>query len=338
METQITRETLFSYFTGGATALQKQLIDEWARNEDNREFFFECLALWETQHLQYQANTLDALERHQQRIQNQSDDKLAPMSEPASDRSVVRRIMPFWFGRMIAASIGVLLLLGGIYFKDDVFSVTYRTPFGKTRTVQLTDRSRVTLNANSSLQVPRFGFGAKTREVRLNGEAEFSIAHTPDNRHFVVRTDKHFDVVVLGTKFLVNTREKEAKVLLEKGKVQLLYKEGDASRQLMMKPGNLVTFDQAGHISLKETLKPQDYTAWKEHRFVFAETTLSDIGQLFAETYGIHLQINDKALSQWTISGSFTAYSAEELIETLTSASNLRYQRQDNTIIISEQP
>ena len=338
MKTHINKETLFNYFAGGATALQKQLIDEWAREENNREFFFKCLSLWETQHLQYQANTFAALERHRQRIQNQSSDKLTSLPETCLTRSVIRRIIPSWFIWMIAASVGILFVLGGISFKDDILSVMYRTAFGETRTIHLPDGSRVTLNANSSLRVPRFSFGAKTREVRLQGEADFAITHTFDNRHFVVRTDKHFDVLVLGTQFLVNTREKEEKVLLEKGNVKLLYREGNASKQLLMKPGNLVTFDPVGHIRLQQTARPKDYTAWKEHRFVFAETTLADISRLFAESYGIQVQIEDKALSQWTISGSFTAYSADELIETLTSASNLRYQRQDNTITLSEKP
>ena len=57
---------------------------------------------------------------------------------------------------------------------------------------------------------------------------------------------------MLGTEFLVNTREKAKKVVLNKGKVQLLYQEGETSKQLMMKPGNLVTFDQTGRVSLKQ--------------------------------------------------------------------------------------
>ncbi len=338
MKNNITKATLFNYFAGGASALQKQLIDDWAKDENNREFFFECLSQWEIQNLQYEVNVQDALERHQQRIHHQPVNNSARLPEPVSGNLVERRIIPSWFGGIMAASVGIVLLLGGFFFKDDVLFTTYHTAFGETRSVLLTDGSLVTLNANSSLQIPRFGFGQKTREVRLNGEADFFITHTPDDRHFVVRTDKHFDVVVLGTEFLVNTRDKESKVVLNKGKVQLLYQEGNAEKQLTMKPGNLVTFDQKGHLSLKQTLRPQDHTAWKEHRFVFAETTLSDISRLFAENYGITLQITDKALSQWTISGSFTAYSAEELIETLTSASNLRYQKQGNTIVISEEP
>lgn len=336
MKNQVSKETLFNYFAGGATALQKQLIDEWVKDETNREHFFECLAMWESQNPQFIADSYVALKRHQQRIRNQNTNETYIQPVANSGEPITHWLRPTWYRWMIAASVGIILLLSGVFFKDEVLFKTYSTEFGETRTVVLSDGSQVTLNANSSLRVPRFGF-EKTRKVDLLGEADFSIKHMPDHQNFVVQTDKNFEVVVLGTEFLVNTRDKGAKVVLNKGKVRLVYQDGDASKQLTMKPGNLVTFDQKGHLSLKQTPKPRDFTAWKEHRFVFDETTLAEISNLFAQNYGITLQIPDKALTQWTISGAFTAYSADELLETLASASNLTYQRKGNAIVITQE-
>jgi transmembrane sensor len=336
MKNQVSKETLFNYFAGRATALQKQAIDEWAREESNREFFFECLASWESQNPQFMADANVAFKRHQQRmavqqnihVQSQESSWLEPRVSWLSDSR---------FRWMIAASVSaVLLLLGGLLFKDTLLFATHRTAFGETRSLTLDDGSHVTLNANSSLRVPRFGFGRKTRHVALVGEADFDIKHLIDDQPFVVQTNKNFEVLVLGTQFLVNTREQGTKVVLNKGKVRLRYQEGTTSKQLTMKPGNLVTFDQKGHISLRQTPKPQDYTSWKEHRFVFDGTTLAEISGLFAANYGIQVQIPDKALTQWAISGSFTAYSAAELMETLASASNLSYRQQGDTIIITQ--
>ncbi|QIP14919.1 DUF4974 domain-containing protein [Spirosoma aureum] len=336
MKNQVSKEALFNYFAGRATALQKQAIDEWAKEESNRELFFECLASWESQNPQFMADANAAFKRHQQRmavqqnihVQSQESSWLEPrFSWLSSSR----------FRWMIAASVSAtILLLGGLFFRDTLLFATHRTAFGETRSLTLDDGSHVTLNANSSLRVPRFGFGRKTRHVALVGEADFDIKHLVDNQPFVVQTNKNFEVLVLGTQFLVNTREQGTKVVLNKGKVRLKYQEGTTSKQLTMKPGNLVTFDQKGHISLRQTPKPQDYTSWKEHRFVFDGTTLAEISGLFASNYGIQVQIPDKALTQWTISGAFTAYSAAELMETLASASNLSYRQQGDTIIITQ--
>jgi transmembrane sensor len=336
MKNQLSKETLLNYFAGQATALQKQAIDEWVKEATNQEVFYEYLALWESQHPQFTPNASQALQRHQHRMANRATD-IELQQNTNAGAPVTRKLNPVRFWWMVAASVSIVCLLGGVFFNETILYVTHKTTFGETRTVILTDGSQVTLNANSMLRVPRFGFGKQTRDVVLAGEADFSIKHLPDNRRFVVHTDKNFEVVVLGTEFLVNTRERGTKVVLNQGKVRLNYQEGQTSRQLTMKPGNLVTFDRNGHVSLKQTTEPKVFTSWKEHRFVFDETTLMEISNLFAENYGITLQIPDQALTRWTISGAFTAYSAEELIETLTTASSLTYRRQGNTIVITEE-
>ncbi|MBN8824926.1 MULTISPECIES: FecR family protein [unclassified Spirosoma] len=335
MKTQVSKESLLNYFAGRATALQKQAIDEWAKDEDNRELFFECLAMWESENPQFIADDRKALERHRQRmlggVAREVETESTPIEEP-----VTHQLGSTWYRWLVAASVSLLMLVGGYVFRDSIRYTTFETGFGQTRSLTLSDGSQITLNANSSLRVPRFGFGQKTREVVLAGEADFSIKHMPNHQHFVVRTDKHFDVVVLGTEFMVNTREQTKKVVLNKGKVQLLYQEGQTNKQLTMKPGNLVTFDNTGKVSVKLTEKPENYSSWKEHRYVFDGTTLAEIGTLFKENYGIVLQIPDKTLAQETISGAFKAYSADELLETLTSIASLNYRQQGDTIIITQ--
>ncbi len=336
MKTQVSKEALLTYFAGRATALQKQQIDEWVKEDQNRELFFECLAAWEAQNMQFSVDSNAALDRHRQRMANKvSQPTAGPVRfEPQPTRSLI----PTWFGWLMAATVSTVLLFMATPVKEYLLYTSYQTSFGETRSLMLSDGSRVTLNANSSLQVPRFGFGQQTRKVVLNGEADFTVKHLPNHQKFIVQTDKHFEVIVLGTEFMVNTRESGQKVVLNKGKVKLLYQEGKATKQLTMKPGNLVTFDQQGRAKVKQTPKPQDYSAWKEHRLVFDGTTLAEVSLLFQEIYGIHLQFADESLRKWTVSGAFTANNADELIETMTSASNLSYQRNGDTLFITQEP
>ena len=78
MKTQVSKESLLNYFADRSTAVEKQAIDEWAKDEHNREVFFECLASWENQNLQFVADDRKALIRHQQRMLDQ------PVNEPAA--------------------------------------------------------------------------------------------------------------------------------------------------------------------------------------------------------------------------------------------------------------
>jgi ferric-dicitrate binding protein FerR (iron transport regulator) len=326
MNSSINKDLWYKYFSGGATVFEKKLIDEWAKDPANQEAFYTALALWETQNPQFNPDTNAALQRHLERIQQHSETILEENQTPT-----VRFFSRWW---LAVASVVLVLGLLGWANRNVMMYQTYQTNFGETGVFHLSDGSRVALNANSSLQVPRFGFGKRTREVYLNGEGEFSVKHTSDHRQFIVKTTRNFSVVVLGTEFTVFSRRRGAKVVLNKGKVQLRYQEGKASKQLMMKPGDLITFDQHNQIRQLVTPEPQKHSAWKNHRFIFDETTLEEITYLFAENFGIKMSIAGSELSKWTVSGSFTAQNADELLETLTEASNLSYRKENNEVVI----
>lgn len=331
MKNEVTQELLFRYFEGATTAFQKRLIDEWSLTPANREQFFAWLEAWEAQNPQYLPNVDEARQRHQTRLTN-PEPETRPMfpPEPPQPTGYYRR----WLGWGIAASV-VLALGCGWVFRETLLNETYLTAYGETRSLTLPDGSRVTLNANSRLRCPRFGFGKRTREVTLSGEATFSVVHTPDDQRFVVKTDRRFEVVVLGTEFTVYTRSRGGRVVLNRGKVQLRYDAGVATRQLTMKPGDAVTLDRRGQVKVRRLRQPENLAAWRENRFVFEETTLTEIAQLFEETYGIRLSIPDSSLARWTVSGSFTARNADELLESLTQAASLRYIRRDDRVVLT---
>ena len=195
---------------------------------------------------------------------------------------------PFW---LAAASVVLVIVLAGLLFRNQIIYQTYTTAFGETRSLTLDDGTSVRLNANSSLRVPRWGFGRTSREVLLMGEADFSVTHTPDDQKFVVKTVKDFEVVVLGTEFTVFARNRGARVLLNKGKVQLHYQENKIARQVTMKPGDLVTLDPENHIALKMRKQPQLPPIGNEKRFVFEETTLEEVAYMLEENYGLQVEI-----------------------------------------------
>ncbi len=332
MKIQITPDVLTNYFAGRATAIQKQQIDDWVKDQANRELFFAALADYENQQPQYVADVDKAIQRHQASLA-QACQPVEP-DEPASPFVAHTNQQIRWLA-WVAASV-VLLMTAGWLFRDDWLYKRYQTAYGQTQQLTLSDGSRVVLNANSRLRVPRFGFGAYSREVLLVGEASFAVAHTKDHQPFLVKTLQAFEVMVLGTEFTVYTRRQTGKVVLNKGSVQLRYREGRQARQLLMKPGDLVTLDQQGHARHRQLPKPEIESAWQQHRFVFTKTSLHDIAQLLADSYGLQLQITDPDLANWTVSGSFSANSADELLDLLMQASSLQYTRQGNNILISK--
>jgi ferric-dicitrate binding protein FerR (iron transport regulator) len=185
--------------------------------------------------------------------------------------------------------------------------------------------------------VPRFGFGNTTREVSLYGEAIFSIAHTPHHQQFVVHTRPDFKIVVLGTEFSVFARPRATKVALSKGKVQVHYQsDKQQTNQLTMKPGELVSLDEQGELALKKVQRPENYAAWKNNRFVFEKTSLQEIAAILQENYGLNLSIRGETLASQTLTGSFQASSADELLQAISEILSINVIRQDREVTLSD--
>ncbi len=326
--TSLTYDQLCQYFSGHASSFQKKQMEEWVKEDGNLEQFYHALATWEKQNLQYTADTAESLKHHLARMDKSVQTDSAPLHEQAPPGQRYR------FHWLIAASLALLLLVVGGLYRAVWRYKTYATDYGQTLSLALPDGSQVTLNANSSLRIPRFGFEKGPRTVLLEGEAEFLVKHTRDHKRFIVRTPKALDIIVLGTEFTVLARERATRVALNSGRVELSYTNRNKTEKKLMKPGELATLDGKGNIGIQSIQADEDPAAWKDHRFVFSSTPLSEIALMLNEVFGVKIIIPEPQVAQMTVSGSFTAHSAEELIQTLSEASTLTYQKDKRKIIL----
>ncbi|SEJ57571.1 FecR family protein [Dyadobacter sp. SG02] len=331
----VNKALLFQYFAGNASPAQKRLIAEWLAHADNQELYFEWLAEWQSQSPQFLPDGQERYEAYVRYMRENPDAGLVAESNAQKQFSQVKakRIgrRPWLMAAAAVLALGITAWLS----RDRILYKTYTTEFGETRKVELSDGTKVILNANSSMQVPRFGFGEDTREVKLTGEAFFNVTHTIDNKRFMVKTDDNFEVMVLGTEFSVYTRQKGGKVLLKKGKVHVLFSEGKQKKELVMKPGDLVTMEKS---AAKPILKPnadtQKLIAWTGNRFVFDKTPLSEVATQLQEHYGIRVEIKDNRFANRTVSGTFQPESGEELLTLLSELFDFRLAREGEAYLI----
>ncbi|WP_080054576.1 FecR family protein [Spirosoma aerolatum] len=335
MEAEINKELIFSHFDRKTSPLQREMIAQWLQQKSNEEQYYEWLEEWEMKHPQYLAQTGNALQRYVTFLTENPHSDAGSVAEGANVRPLTDERT--WRQWLVAATVLLLLGLGSFLFRNQIRYQTYQTAFGETRSMRLADGSTVVLNANSSLRVPRWGFGHETREVWLTGEAAFSVTHTADDQKFVVKTANKFDVVVLGTEFSVFARKRGARVVLNKGKVRLHYQEGQTAKQVTMKPGDLVTLDPQNHLALKTLQQPQQQLAWQEKRFVFDETTLQEVAYLLEENYGLQVSIKDRALAERILMGSFRADNVDQLLQSISELLDISVVRQGNQVQIMDQ-
>ncbi|GAA4462222.1 hypothetical protein GCM10023189_38650 [Nibrella saemangeumensis] len=334
MDNSVNKHTLFEHFAGRITPIQRKLIEDWLQTPTHRELYYEWLEEWERLNLQYAADDQDALTASLAQIDAWQQQQPTTSAEDPLDTNRFR--LSF---RWVAAATVVLVALATLLYANRTHLLyrTIETAYGEIRKETLPDGSVVTLNAHSSLRVPRFGFGQRTREVYLTGEAAFSVTHTPDDQQFVVKTARGFDVVVLGTEFTVSARQRDAKVVLNQGKVQVkYYANAEKPRELTMKPGELMKLNPAGTVSVKQIPKPENHSAWQEHRFVFDQTSLTEIANLLHENYGLTVEIREPALAERTVSGSFQAKTADELLQVIAELLEINFNRQNDTVTFFE--
>lgn len=330
MHEPLPKHLLFDYFDGKATALQEQWIYEWLRDANNQHTFYDCLDEWERLHPQFKPDVDGQLAGFLTTIKTH---RPAPFFSPVlADEPQPKRIgNRTWL--WVAAAVVALVI--GVYTKQEQIQYqTFRSGYGEIKTLQLADGSAVTLNANSTLRVPRWRFGQSAREVTLNGEAEFTVTHLTNNRRFVVRTATDFSVEVLGTEFVLYARANRRQVVLNRGRVQVTYQPG---RQAIMKPGDWLLLTDAGTLKRGGNANPALAAAWKEHAFTFDKTTLADIARMVREQFGTTVLIPDSALAQRQVSGVFRAEQPDELIGALADLLKLRVTTTVTGTTLSEQ-
>ncbi|MBD2752395.1 FecR family protein [Spirosoma validum] len=316
MNPSLTKKVIFDFFDGKATAIQRKYVEAWLADEANQETYYQYLDEWESQRPQYPVDAEKALASFQSVLDNSER-----VDTPVKTLKTIRPGWAFnWRGWSIAASILLVALLGGFLFRSKLLYKSYETAYGQTATYRLSDGTSVILNANSTLRVPRFGFGNNTREVFLEGEGEFNVTHTINHQRFVVRTADNFQVEVLGTEFVVYARERGKRVFLNKGKVKLELPQG---QQLYMKPGNVVTVANSGKYQLTQAAPARPYTAWKDHWFYFDNTTLTEVAAQIRERFGVNVVVVDAALAQRRIAGNFKAEKVDDLLQILSELLDL---------------
>jgi len=333
MNASISKYTLFEYLSGRCNPLEKQLTEEWIKKEENSEVFYEWLLEYETRSPQFIPNHELAIEELLQRIHiNSSAEKVG--TDPENNIQETAIPNPFRIFWLIAASI-LLLVSCGWWFRDPIQYKTYQTGYGQTTNLYLEDGSRVALNANSILKIPRFGFNSDVREVSLKGEGEFTVSHTIDNKRFVVKTSDTFQVEVLGTQFSVFARQRGTKVALKCGSVRIDYADDQHRKELMMEPGDLAILDKTGAVQLEKQQDPKMFAAWKEQRYVFNATSVIEITSMLEENFGKHINIEDRSIALRTITGNFKTKNADELLKTISEVLDLKIRTSGDSILLT---
>ena len=207
---------------------------------------------------------------------------------------------------------------------------TLQVPVGKDFYVELSDGTKVWMNACSKLKFPDFFIKGK-RIVELEGEAYFEVKSDANNPFWVKTPGSK--VVVTGTKFNVYhyPEELEHAVTLVEGRVTVEQEENE----FVIKPGEQLLSNNAEIKILK--VDANKYTSWKDGVFEFNDMTLKDISLRLQKWYNVRFDFEDVLISEERFTGMVKKSSKiEYFVSVLQKTTNLKFEKKENIVFVKK--
>ena len=326
-------EILDRYLKGDATESEIKLVEEWYAAIENQPE--QSLSAEEKLSVKINLQTRMAnYTRDHERV----DHKVVPIHSKNK----------IW----LAAAAAVLILVTAFIFMYNPFLVKELgliNPLSQTllkeienkntaeQIITLADGSQVALKNGSQLKFPETFQGA-TREVFLEGEAFFEVAHNP-SRPFIVYAN---GVVtkVLGTSFTIKAyhTDKQVTVSVRTGKVSV-YKQSQNSTggtQIILTPNQQAVYDKAAD-QVSRTLVQEPKIILPANELIkmrFEDAPITEIFDALEKAYGVDILYDEKILSNCSLTTSLLDETLYARLNIICKAIGAVYTVEDTQIVI----
>ncbi len=277
-------------------------LDRWLTEPTNSSLEQDVKGVWsmtESYKQGYEPDVEKGLMRFKARIAAEEEE-----TTTVGKRFELKKRSNWWAQ---AAAIALVIGLGLTYYfssTSQVEMMAVTTQIGERKEIKLSDGSTVILNEDSKLVFPT-AFG-DLREVRLSGEAYFSI--TPDPEHPFSIDCPNAHVEVLGTSFNLRAYPQEAfaEVEVESGKVKFSDPTLSAPTVLGPKQMARVEMESADVFVLKEEDVPAlNAQAWRTNRLDFRKMAMHKVIDLIERYYGASIEFGDTDIKNCSYNSTF---------------------------------
>lgn len=207
---------------------------------------------------------------------------------------------------------------------------TIDIPRGGEFRLVLSDGTKVWLNSDSQLKYP-VRFNGDMREVYLKGEAYFEVAHNA-RKTFIVSTSKG-DIRVLGTSFNVRDYTDENKVVttLEAGQVRYI---SPGRGEIDLIPGYMLE-DRAGSSLIPRKVNTEEYTGWKDGKYIFDDVSVEEIMTTLARWYDVTVIYENNQVRKLHFTGDLERYATiNTILNFMETGGDVRFRIDGKTIIV----
>ncbi len=338
---------------------EKLLIEWMKKNPDSKKEFSEIKQLWNIS--EAVANLNDTV------VKNEWERLKRKVSYSHRHRQPINRFV-YWLPRFAAVFIlGAVLSVAITYsiLNSNSHNLAYyeiKSPAGAKSEVTLPDGTTIWLNASSSLKYSS-RYGIKNREIFLEGEALFKVAHDK-SKVFVVQTSD-LKIKAYGTVFNVKSYadENTVETTLIEGSIGVTRARFSNKKtdEVMLKPNQqVVYYKPAKHIGtsvsknkktdaeikseprkkltfmISKGIDTKPFTAWKDGTLFITSETLKELAIKLERKYNVTIHFTDKKLEKLKFTGVLENETIEQIIDAIGIAANIKYKIDDRDIWFSE--
>ena len=212
-------------------------------------------------------------------------------------------------------------------------------PAGKKSHLILEDGTSVWLNAGSKMAFPT-KFDGKKREVFLDGEAYFEVAHDQDKPFFV--NTENISVKVLGTKFNISAYKTDelAETVLIEGRVTVSEKSvlGYMMEKAILNPNQKASYNRNNRsISVVNVQDVDISIAWIEGMFRFSQQSLHEVLNKLERYYNVQFIYDSEFSTSDLITGKLDLnVPLEKAMRALADVASLQIEIKDGNVYIKK--
>ncbi len=250
---------------------------------------------------------------------------------PAVGRRAVRSL-PVVAGMLLVA-LGIGLAVHSLSGRNTLASLRhgYATATGQRLSVTLVDGTQLTLAPASRVHLAAdYGRGAAGREVELEGEAYFAVAH--DAAHpFVVRA-RGAVARDVGTAFDVRAypEDAEARIAVAEGVVAV-------TNATQLRAGD-VAMVGGGAVTVEHGVDVKSLAGWRAGRLVFERIPLGQVVRDLSRWYGADIRVRDSALADQRVSVTFGEPTVASALALLAPVAGARVERAGSAYMLVPRP
>ncbi len=348
---------LIRFILGEATEKEKQKIERWLKNDiTNKQLMRTLEQILHESRLQLTQWDEDELwDKFASKAgitlsQAESPDEAKPKPDVNIVLWPIYVVMQWCFGinkslaqYVFRLAMIALLILGGslgtaVYFKklqekrELAYQSTYQEYFtqkGERSTLLLSDGTSIHLNSATKIRFP-IVFAKGKREVYLDGEAFFEVAHK-ETSPFIVHT-ADANIRVLGTVFNVTSYSEDNKTQVVVSEGQVAFGGIKQQDEVLLHRNQLSCVVKGGAPSTAEVIRTDKYLAWLKNQMVFENATLAEVIKLLSRKFDVEFKVLDPSLLNRHIMATYSNESLSQIIQSLSLSLRFEYKQQGKIV------